>query len=169
MKMIVALAGSIVYAGAGAAMGSMNAGWFDLKPNTNGLLPFLGIGVGLVALAFTRSELGRRLWRAGALGRSTAVLFVVSPIFFISSWLIDFAIFGTLSCGVGLICLSVSVWRGRLVPPIDRVLVSISAVASLTWNTETLSAFLLVGVGLIWALLSIRMLSTGSKRPAAAI
>ena len=31
---------------------------------------------------------------------------------------------------------------------------------SITWNTETLSAFLLVGVGLVWAILSIRLLKS---------
>jgi hypothetical protein len=42
--------------------------------------------------------------------------------------------------------------------PADRLLVALSAIGSITWNTETLSAFLLVGVGLVWAILSVRLL-----------
>ncbi len=34
-----AVLGGIVFAGAGAAMGSMNAGWFGLEHNANGLFP----------------------------------------------------------------------------------------------------------------------------------
>lgn len=36
---------------------------------------------------------------------------------------------------------------------------------SLTWNTEILSAFLLVGVGLIWLILSIRLLLAAEIGP----
>jgi hypothetical protein len=42
--------------------------------------------------------------------------------------------------------------------PGDRLLIALSAIGSITWNTETLWAFLLVGVGLVWAILSIRLL-----------
>jgi hypothetical protein len=40
----------------------------------------------------------------------------------------------------------------------DRI--ALSAIGSITWNTETLSAFLLVGVGLVWAILSVRLLKS---------
>jgi hypothetical protein len=50
------------------------------------------------------------------------------------------------------------VLRQRLFHPGDRLLIALSAIGSITWNTETLSAFLLVGVGLVWAILSVRLL-----------
>jgi hypothetical protein len=72
---------------------------------------------------------------------------------------VEFAIFGTLALAFGLISLAVVVLRQRLFHPSDRLLIALSAIGSITWNTETLSAFLLVGVGLVWAILSVRLLN----------
>ena len=83
---------------------------------------------------------------------------MIGPVLYVLSWVVEFAILGTLALGIGVVCLSVAAIRRRLVPSVDRVLIVASAVGSLTWNTETLSAFLLVGVGLIWASLSVRLL-----------
>ena len=142
-------------------MGSQNAGWFDLERNANGLLPIMGIGVALVVAAFASSPLNARLGEIGGLGRATRVLLVVGPLIFIMSRIIQFAILGTLSLGIGLVCLAVAVTRRKLTPAPDRVLIILSAIGSLTWNTETVSAFLLVGVGVIWMILSVRLLPTG--------
>jgi hypothetical protein len=157
-KRTTALLGAIVYAAAGALMGSQNAGWFELERDANALLPTLGVGASLVVVAFASSTLHMRLREAGSLGRATQVLLVVGPLLYILSWLIQFAIFGTLCLGIGLVCLAVAVSREKLVPVTERVLIILSAVGSLTWNTETVSAFLLVGVGAIWMILSIRLL-----------
>jgi hypothetical protein len=156
--MWVGVLGGMIYASAGAVMGAMNAGWFGLDREANATLPALGVGAALVVFAFSSSELHAGLRDAGGLGRATQLLLVIGPSMYVLSWWVEFAILGTLALGIGLICLSVAAIRRRLVPPADRVLIVTSAVGSLTWNTETLSAFLLVGVGLIWALLSVRLL-----------
>lgn len=158
MRMWIGVLGGLIYASAGAAMGSMNAGWFGLEREANAMLPPMGIGAALVVFAFSSSELRAGLRDAGGLGRATQLLLVIGPILYVMSWLVEFAILGTLALGIGLVCLSIAAIRRRLVPPADRILIAASAVGSLTWNTETLSAFLLVGVGLIWASLSVRLL-----------
>ena len=76
---------------------------------------------------------------------------------------VEFAIFGTLALAFGLIGLALVVLGRRLLPPGDRLLIVLSAIASITWNTETLSAFLLVGVGLAWAMLSVRLLQSPAR------
>lgn len=139
-------------------MGSMNADWFELGRNANATLPLLGIGAGLILLAFYRSELHALVKDAGGLGRAITILFVVGVLFNVLQPILEFAIFGTLGLGIGLICLSVAVWRRKLVPLIDRILITISAAGSLMWNTETTSAFLLVGVALLWIVISFRLL-----------
>lgn len=103
----------------------------------------------------------------GGLGRATKYLLVAGPVLYVLSWAVDFAILGTLALGIGLVCLSIAVWRGRLVPSIDRILITLSAIGSLVWNTETVSAFVLVGVGLIWLVLSIRLLPRKEVREGA--
>ena len=140
-------------------MGSMNAGWFRLDRNANALFPLLGVGSGLVVTGFVRSDLRRELHRAGGFGRVARYLLVAAPVLMIVSGLVEFAIFGTLALAFGLFSLAVVVVRRRLLHPADRLLVALSAVGSLTWNTETVSAFLLVGVGLLWAVLSARVLT----------
>ena len=137
-------------------MGSMNAGWFRLDRNANALFPLLGVGSGLVVTGFVRSDLRRELGRG--FGRVARYLLVAAPVLMIVSGLVEFAIFGTLALAFGLFSLAVVVVRRRLLHPADRLLIALSAVGSLTWNTETVSAFLLVGVGLLWAVLSARVL-----------
>jgi hypothetical protein len=162
-KLLIALLGGVIYAAAGAVIGSMNAGWLGLERNANAVLPALGVGAALVVIAFFSTSLHVRLREVGTLGRVTQVLITVGSLFFVLSWIIEFAIVGTLCLGLGLVCLSVSVTRWRLVAITDRVLIILSALGSLTWNTETVSAFLLVGVGILWMILSIRLLSPSGK------
>jgi hypothetical protein len=162
-KLVIALLGGVIYAAAGALIGSMNAGWLGLERNANAALPALGVGAALVVIAFFSTALHGRLREIGTLGRVTQVLIAVGCLSFVLSWLIEFAIVGTLCLGLGLVCLSVSVTRWRLVTTTDRILIILSAVGSLTWNTETVSAFLLVGVGFLWIILSIRLLSRSGK------
>jgi hypothetical protein len=164
LRLVIALSGGVIYAAAGALIGSMNAGWLGLERNANAVLPALGVGAALVVIAFLSTTLHVRLREVGALGRVTEVLIAVGSLFFVLSWIIQFAIVGTLCLGLGLVCLSVSVTRWRLVATIDRVLIILSALGSLTWNTETVSAFLLVGVGVLWMILSIRLLPPSGKR-----
>jgi hypothetical protein len=152
--------GALIYASAGAVMGSMNAAWFGLDRDANALLPLMGIGAALVVIAFSTSALRMSLRHAGRLGAATQSLLVTGPVMYVLSWVVDFAILGTLALGIGLVCLSIAVIRRRMVPFADRVLIVASAIGSLTWNTETQSAFLLVGVGLIWVVLSVRLLSS---------
>ncbi len=61
----------------------------------------------------------------GTLGRVTQVLIPVGFLFSVLSWIIEFAIVGTLLVGLGW-CLSVSVTRWRLVATTDRVLIILS-------------------------------------------
>ncbi len=163
-KLVIALLGGVISAAGGALIGSMNAGWLGLERNANAVLPALGVGAALFVLAFFSTTLHVRLREVGTLGRVTQVLIAVASLFFVLSWIIEFAIVGTLCLGLGLVCLSVCVTRWRLVATTDRVLIILSAVGSLTWNTETVSAFLLVGVAILWMILSIRLLPPSGKR-----
>lgn len=152
-------AGGLLVAAAGALMGSMNAGWFGLQRDANALFPFLGLGVALVVAAWAAVGWPAKLWRAGIAGRGAVTLLLFAPALYILSWVIEFAILGTLALGLGLILLAVAMWRRRLSDRVDRVLVGLAAVGSLTWNTETLSAFLLVGLGLVFVILCLRLRS----------
>ncbi|MFN2556199.1 MAG: hypothetical protein ABR592_04890 [Nitriliruptorales bacterium] len=149
--------GGLLFAAAGAWMGSMNAGWFGLQRDANSLFPLLGLGVGLVVAAGAAAGWQAKLWRAGPDGRTAGILLLVAPVVYLFSWAIEFAIFGTLSLGLGLLLLAVAMWRRQLSGRVDRVLVTLAALGSLTWNTDTLSAFLLVGVGAIFAVLCMRL------------
>lgn len=162
LRTAVGVLGGLIFATAGAIIGSQNAGWFGLERNANDVLPVCGIGAGLVALAFARGSFSTAVAQVGKVGKTARVLIVVGCVTYILSWLIQFAIIGTLTLGIGLVCLAVAVTRHKLVPKIDRVLIILSAVGSLTWNTESVSAFLLVGVGLIWLILTIRLVPTDS-------
>jgi hypothetical protein len=155
-----ALLGAALFAAGGAMMGSMNAGWLGLERDANSLFPLLGVGAGLVVVGFARSRLARGLHEAGWLGRAAQYLLAVAPVLLILNAAVEFAIFGTLALAFGLISLAVVMLRRRLLPPGDRLLIVLSAIGSITWNTETLSAFLLVGVGLLWAILSVRLLKS---------
>ncbi|HEX9889659.1 MAG TPA: hypothetical protein VGA69_09295 [Nitriliruptorales bacterium] len=150
-------AGGLLFAAAGAWMGSMNAGWFDLQRDSNALFPLLGLGLALVVAAWAAAGWPAKLWRAGIASRGAVALLFAAPAVYILSWVIEFAIFGTLALGLGLILLAVAMWRRHLSDRVDRALVALAAVGSLTWNTETLSAFLLVGVGLVFVILSLRL------------
>ena len=158
--MTIAWLGALSYGTGGALMGSMNAGWFDLGRGSNDTLPLIGIGAGLIILAFYRSAFHARLKEAGGLYLAIAILLTIGVLFNVLQPVLEFAIFGTFGLGFGLICLSVAVWSRILVPLLDRILITLSAAGSLTWNTETTSAFLLVGVALLWVAISFRLLLT---------
>jgi hypothetical protein len=64
------------------------------------------------------------------------------------------SLFPLLGAGAGLVVVGFA--RSSLARQLDEAL---SAIGSITWNTETLSAFLLVGVGLLWAILALRLLN----------
>jgi hypothetical protein len=153
-----AVLGALVFSAGGFLMGSMNSGWFSLERDANSLFPLLGVGIALVVISFAPGALGRELREFGGLGRATGWLLVAAPSLYILSWIIELAIIGTLALAAGLICLSTAVWRRQLFALTDRVLITASAIGSITWNTETRSAFLLVGVGLLWVILSARLL-----------
>lgn len=159
----------MVYAGAGGFMGAQNADWLGPGRDANALLPFLGVGAALVIVALRGTSFHHSL-RESPVGRWSGYLLTVGAALYVVSWAIQFAIFGTLTLAFGLICLSITIWARRVLGMTDRILATISAIGSLTWNTETASAFLLVGVGVIWAILAVRLLMTesftGSDRPA---
>jgi hypothetical protein len=148
--------GGLVYAAAGAVMGSTNAGWVQPR-GANALMPALGVGIVLVAVAAAGSGWARRLWHAGEAGRVGCALVVLSPVAYLVSWAVEFALIGTLAFGLGLVLLAVAAWRHRVGEPGDRVLLAVAATGSLTWNTETTSAFLLVAVGICLAALGLRL------------
>ena len=79
----VGAAGGMLFAGAGAAMGSMNAGWFGLSRDANGLFPLLGAGGLLVAAGWLGSGWARLIDEARVPERMEwfgAVLLVVGLI-----------------------------------------------------------------------------------------
>lgn len=155
--------GTLIYATAGGVLGSQNAGWLDRMTGSNDLLPWLGVGAALVVVAFVGSSFSLEVGSAGALGQASKVLLVIGCVLFISGPIIDFAIFGTLSLAAGLFCLAATVIRDRIAAVPDRVLIAVSAVGSITWNTETSSALLLTCVGLIWTALAVRLLPSKER------
>lgn len=165
----VGAAGGMLFAGAGAAMGSMNAGWFGLSRDANGLFPLLGAGGLLVAAGWLGSGWARRLWDAGLLGRAAVALVTSGAILFLVNPLLQFAIFGTPGFGIGLALFAIVLWRHQMAAKVDRLLAALAALGSLTWNTETVSAFLLVGVGLVLVALSLRLDSGESAHRSATI
>lgn len=160
LRVAVALLGGLLFAMTGAIVGSQNAGWFELKRNANAMLPALGLGTALLVVGFRSSSFDEQV-RTTGLGRAARILIVVASGAYIVSWVIEFAIIGTLTLGIGLTCLAIGLLRSRRVTLGDRTLIVFSAIGSLTWNTETESAFLLVGVGVIWMILSFRLLREG--------
>ena len=154
---VLATVGAIVYAVAGGVIGAQNADWLGGERNANALLPFLGLGAALVIIA-ARSTSFHEHVSLSLVGRVAGYLLLTGALLYVVSWIIQFAILGTLTLALGLICLAFTLWARRLGAVVDRVLVTVSAIGSLTWNTETTSAFLLVGVGVIWAILAFRLL-----------
>lgn len=140
-------------------MGAQNADWFGLGRDANALLPFLGMGAALVIVALRSTSFHEEL-RGFPLGQVGGYLLSVGAVLYVVSWAIQFAIFGTLTLALGLMCLATTFWARRLGQVSDRILVTLSAIGSVTWNTETQSAFLLVAVGLIWIVLAVRLLTT---------
>src|SRR3990170_7434852 len=68
MRILIGVLGGMIYASAGAVMGSMNAGWFGLDREANAMLPWMGVGAALVVFAFSSSKLHAGLRDAGRLG-----------------------------------------------------------------------------------------------------
>ena len=156
---VVAVIGALVFAAGGLVMGSMNAGWLPPGGGTNSVFPLLGAGV-LAMVVGWAAGLGREVWRSGGLGKIAAVFVVLGGLFFLLNPILQFAIFGTLFFGFGLGMFTVTLWRQNLMTRVDHLLGSFATVGSLTWNTETVSAFFLVGVGVLLAVLSLRMRGT---------
>ncbi len=150
-------------------MGSMNAGWFGLTRDVNGVFPLLGAGVLPVVAGWLGSGWARRLWHAGIFGRAAVALVTSGAILFLLNPLLQFAIFGTLTFGIGLALFAIVLWRHQMMAKVDRLLAALGALGSLTWNTETVSSFLLVAVGLVLMALSLRLGSGESARRPAAI
>ena len=164
-RLAVAIGGAVLYAVSGALMGANNAGWLERPIESNRFLPGLGIGAGFVVMMFVGTDFSRVL-RQNPVGQLARGFLVAGPILYVVGALIEFAIFGTLALAIGLFCLTVAVVIQRLGDPVDRVLIALSAIGSITWNTETTSAFLLVAVGAIWAFLSVRLTRRlGSGQP----
>jgi hypothetical protein len=153
---VVAVVGALLFAAGGFVMGAMNAGWLGLERDVNSMFPLLGLGV-LAMMAGWSGGVGRTVWASGALGKAATVMALLGGLFFLLNPILQVAIFGTLLFGFGLGLFSVALWRKELMGREDHLLASFAAIGSLTWNTETLSAFLLVGVGALLALLSMRM------------
>lgn len=149
--------GGLGIATAGVVMGSMNAGWIGEEPDANAVFPLLGAGVLLVFVAWVLSGWIGTLWRSAIAGPPAAVLLAAASILFVANPVLDFAIFGSLAFAAGLVLHAIAVWVRRLLDPLDRVIATLAAVASLTWNTETTSAFLLVAVGALLAALTLRL------------
>ncbi len=103
------------------------------------------------------------MWGSGLLGKGAVVLLVLGAVLFLLNPVVQFAILGTLALGIGLVLFAAVLWRRRLIATTDRVMATGAAIASLTWNTETLSAFLLVVVGLLLAVLSLRLEEVDSE------
>lgn len=153
----VAVMGGLLFAVAGAVMGSQNAGWFGLARNANALFPVLGAGVLLILVGWGGSGWARKLRESGLPGIAVAVLLVLGALFFLLNPLLQFAIFGTLSFGIGMVLFAIGLWRRGVGVTRDRLTAILAAIGSLTWNTETASAFLLVAVGVLLAILSLRL------------
>ncbi len=148
-----AILGGFVYAVTGAVMAARNLRWFGWVPEANPLFVWLGVGLALVVGGFALRH-GTDIRSRGALGRWTARAGIAAPIFLLLSWVIEFAIFGTVITFAAILMFTVLVHRARLLPRLDVVLLAVATVASITWNTETPSAALLIIVGLVAAWVS---------------
>lgn len=154
----IAVAGALTYGVTGAVWGAKNDGLFGLTRDASDIQLWLGVGAGLVIVGFTMGGWGGRVWRAVPVGPLAVVVLVLGAALNVVSALIDFAIFGTLGLGLGLILLAVAALQHRLGALPDRLLLVTSAVLSLTWNTETSTVWFLAVNGVLWVVLSLRLL-----------
>ncbi len=162
-----AIVGGFVYAVAGAVWSASNLRWFGWTPAANPLGDpsfWLGIGLSLVVAGFAVGH-GADIRSRGALGRWTAWAGIVAPVFLLLSPVIQFAIFGTVVTFTAILMFTLLVHRGRLLSRLDVSLLCIATVASITWNTETPSAALLIIVGLVASWISYRALLVGHWGP----
>jgi hypothetical protein len=155
-----AMVGGILYAVTGAVMAAANLGWFSLVRDANALAFWLGVGFALTVGGFAVQH-GGDIQRRGRLGRWTARASLVAIVLLLLSLVIEFAIFGTLATFATILMFTVLVHQHRLLPRLDVVLLGVATVASITWNTETPSAALLIIVGLVAAWISYRALLAG--------
>ena len=114
----------MVYALAGGMIGAQNADWLGLERNANALLPSLGVGVALVIVAVRTTSFDEQL-RKHPVGRVAGYLLMASALLYVVSWMIQFAILGTLTLALGLICLAFTFWARRLGDVIDLSLIHI--------------------------------------------
>lgn len=160
---VVAVAGAVTYAATGVVWGARNAGLFGWVRDARGLQLWLGIGAALLLTGFAMDGWGSRLRRATPLGPVALGALVTGAALNLVSELVGFAILGTLGLGAGLVLLAVTAFRAQLVPRPDRWLVAVSAVLSLTWNTETSTAWFLAANGAVWLVLSARLVGAGGR------
>jgi hypothetical protein len=154
------MVGGGVYAVAGAVMAARNLRWFGWTPSANPLMVWLGLGLALQVAALGIA-FGPQILRAGVAGKVAAAAGSLAPLILLLSRLVEFAIFGTLATFLAIAAFTVAVLRHALLPRPDVVLLAFATVASITWNTETASAALLVVVGLIGAWICYRALIAG--------
>lgn len=154
----VAVVGALTYGVTGAIWGAMNDGLFGFTRAVSDIQLWLGVGATLVIVGFALDGWGRRLWAAAPIGPIAAVVLVLGAALNVVSAVIDFAIFGTLGLGLGLILLAVAAFQHRLGALPDRWLLAASAALSLTWNTETSTVWLLAVNGALWVVLALRLL-----------
>jgi len=150
--------GGVIYALAGARITGGNLGWYDWSRDANGQFIWLGLGLLLVVGAFG-VEHAADLWSLGRSGKVAALAGVVAPVVLLTSRLIEFAIFGTLSTFVLLAAFTRAAQHHGRLPRVDVAVLAVATVGSITWNTENGSAALLIGVGGLLAIESLRMLS----------
>lgn len=160
-----AVIGGIIYAVSGAHMAAGNLRWFGRSPGANEHFLWLGIGFVLIVVAFGAVR-GRQIWRQGPPGQIASVAGVVAPLMLLVSRMIEFAILGTLMTFIAILAFAVTVHLRKLMPRVDVVLLYVAALASITWNTETGSAALLVIVGLVASWISYRALVASAWRSA---
>lgn len=162
VERLLAMAGADLFATAGALWGASHVGWFAAGALEGWFQAGLGIGAALVILGFRRAGWGPRFGATG-LGRSAAGFLVAGAALNVLSAAISFAILGTVALGVGLVLLTIAAFRHDLIPAPERWLVALTALASLTWNTETATVWFLVGIGLAWMVLSWRLIPAPAR------
>ncbi len=159
-----AIAGGILYAVVGAIWSASNLRWFGWAPDANPLVVdpgfWMGVGLSLVVGGFAIGH-GADIRSRGELGLWTARAALASPVFLLLSPLIQFAIFGTLITFAAILMFTLLIHRENLLPRVDVGLLGVATVASITWNTETPSAALLIIVGLVASWISYRALVAG--------